>query len=110
MNLGAGLGNHRMARFAYRWAVREVSSKETRREFEEIVGHLAAEDPALARPVRMIPRRVLLTVLAVAGALAWASLSVLMVVWGPAGIVVTCLAVAVTAGWGMYRHRRRNAA
>lgn len=87
-----------------------MSSKETRREFEEIVGHLAAEDPSLARPVRMIPRRVLLTVLAVVGALGWAVLSVLMVVWGATGVVVTCLTVAVTAGWGMYRHRRRNTA
>lgn len=87
-----------------------MSSKETRREFEEIVGHLAAEDPSLARPVRMVPRRVLLSVQAVAGALVWALLSVLMVVWGATGVVVTCLAVAVAAGWGMYRQRRRNTA
>jgi hypothetical protein len=87
-----------------------VSSKETRREFEEIVGHLAAEDPSLARPVRMVPRRVRLSVQAVAGALLWAVLSVLMVVWGATGVVVTCLNVAVIAGWGMYRHRQRNTA
>lgn len=87
----------------------KLSSKETRREFEEIVGHLTAENPSLARPVRMIPRRVLRSVLAVAGALVWAGLSVLMVVWGTAGVVLTCLTVAVIAGWGIHRSRRPSA-
>jgi hypothetical protein len=87
-----------------------VSSRETRREFDEIVGHLAAEDPALARPVRMIPRRVMWLLLAVAGALVWAGLSVLMVVWGAAGVAVTCVVVAATAGWAVHRARRRDAA
>jgi hypothetical protein len=77
-----------------------VSARDTRKQFDDIVGHLAAEDPALARPVRMIPRRVLLTALAVAGALLWAGLSVLMVVWGAAGVVLTCVVVATAIAVG----------
>jgi hypothetical protein len=80
-----------------------MSARDTRKQFDDIVGRLAAEDPALARPVRMIPRRVLLAVLTVAGALIWAGLSVLMVVWGAAGVVLTCVVVATSIGVGMVR-------
>jgi fatty acid desaturase len=80
-----------------------MSARDTRKQFDDIVGHLAAEDPALARPVRMIPRRVLLTVLTVVGALIWAGLSVLMVVWGAAGVVLTCVVVATAIGVGVVR-------
>jgi hypothetical protein len=85
-----------------------MSDKDTRRQFDDIVGHLTAEDPTLARPIRMIPRRVLLSVLAVAGALIWAGLSVLMVVWGAAGVVLTCMTVALAVGVGMIRARRNR--
>lgn len=83
-----------------------MSTRDTRRQFEEIVGKLTAEDPSFARPVRMIPKRVLLTVLAVAGAVVWAGLSVLMVVWGTVGVVITCVTVAAAVGGGVHRHRR----
>ncbi|MEV0902767.1 DUF3040 domain-containing protein [Actinoplanes sp. NPDC049802] len=86
--------------------VSNVSARDTRREFDQIVGRLAAEDPSLARPVRMIPRRVMVTVLAIVGALVWGGLSVLMVVWGAAGVLLTCVAVAVAAGVGILRSRR----
>jgi hypothetical protein len=79
---------------------------DARREFDQIVGRLAAEDPSLARPVRMISRRVKLSMLAAVGALVWGGLSVLMVVWGAAGVVFTCTAVAVAAGVGVLRSRR----
>ncbi|WP_433796950.1 DUF3040 domain-containing protein [Actinoplanes sp. CA-252034] len=83
-----------------------MSTRDTRRQFEEIVGKLAAEDPSLARPVRMIPKRVLLSIVAIAGALVWAGLSVLMVVWGAVGVVITCLTVAAAVGLGIHRQRR----
>ncbi|MEV4282580.1 DUF3040 domain-containing protein [Actinoplanes xinjiangensis] len=83
-----------------------MSTRDTRRQFEEIVGKLAAEDPSLARPVRMVPKRVMLSVLAVVGALVWAGLSVLMVVWGAVGVAITCVTVAVAVGLGLYRRRR----
>jgi hypothetical protein len=83
-----------------------LSTRDTRRQFEEIVGKLAAEDPSLARPVRMIPKRVMLSIIAVVGALVWAGLSVLMVVWGAVGVAITCVTVAVAAGLGLYRRRR----
>lgn len=86
-----------------------MSARDTRKQFDDIVGRLAAEDPALARPVRMVPRRVLLTVLAVAAALIWAGLSVLMVVWGAAGVVLTCVVVATAIGVGVVRaHHYRD--
>jgi hypothetical protein len=84
-----------------------LSTKDTRREFDEIVGRLAAEEPSLARPVRMIPRRVVLTVQAAAGALVWAGLSILMVVWGAPGVLLAAVTVAVVAGFGVYRIRRQ---
>jgi hypothetical protein len=83
-----------------------LSTRDTRRQFEEIVGKLAAEDPSLARPVRMIPKRVMLSVLAVVGALVWAGLSVLMVVWGAVGVLITGVTVAAAVGVGLYRRRR----
>ncbi|MEU4161999.1 DUF3040 domain-containing protein [Actinoplanes sp. NPDC026670] len=83
-----------------------MSTRDTRRQFEEIVGKLAAEDPSLARPVRMIPKKVLMTVLAVVGAVVWAGLSILMVVWGAVGVAITCVTVAAALGWGVRRHRR----
>ncbi len=83
-----------------------MSTRDTRRQFEEIVGKLAAEDPSLARPVRMIPKRVMLSVLAVVGALVWAGLSVLMVVWGALGVLITGVTVAAAVGLGLYRRRR----
>ncbi|SDT27722.1 DUF3040 domain-containing protein [Actinoplanes derwentensis] len=87
-----------------------MSTRDTRREFEEIIGRLAAEDPGIARPVRMITRRVQIIILAVIGALVWAGLSVLMVVWGAAGVAVTCAAVLVTVGLGVWFTRRRDRA
>ncbi|MEU4420257.1 DUF3040 domain-containing protein [Actinoplanes sp. NPDC024001] len=82
-----------------------MSAKDTRREFDEIVGRLAAEEPSLARPVRMIPRRVMVTMWAVAGALVWAGLSILMVVWGAPGVVLTAATVAVVVGVAVQRGR-----
>ncbi|WP_436535579.1 DUF3040 domain-containing protein [Actinoplanes sp. HUAS TT8] len=82
-----------------------MSIRDTRREFDEIVGRLTEQDPSLARPMRVIPRRLALILLAVGGALLWAALSVLMVVWGAAGVLLTCVAVltAVTVGVAMQR-------
>lgn len=94
---------------ADRWGGEEVSTRDTRREFDQIVEHLAAEDPALARPVRMIPRRVLLLMLASVAALVWGGLSVLMVVWGAAGVLVTCVVVVVAFALVIHRSRRSRA-
>ena len=83
-----------------------MATRDTRREFDEIVGRLTADYPSLARPVRILPRRVLLTLLAVGGALLWGGLSVLMVVAGAVGVVITCVVVAVAMGVALYADRR----
>ncbi|WP_430788607.1 DUF3040 domain-containing protein [Actinoplanes sp. G11-F43] len=85
-----------------------MSTRDTRREFDEIVGRLAAEDPEMARPVRMLTRRVQIAILAVIGALVWAGLSVLMVAWGAAGVAITVVTVLVTVGAGIWFKRRRD--
>ena len=86
-----------------------MSGRDTRKEFEEIVGRLTITDPSLARSVRMISRRTMLTVLAVGGTLTWAGLSILMVVWGAAGVIVTCGVVASAAGLGILGYKRHVA-
>ncbi|MFF0373965.1 hypothetical protein [Actinoplanes missouriensis] len=72
-----------------------MSTKDTRREFDRIIGRLADEDPMFRAPRRL--SRELLVALCVLGGLVWAGLSVLMVVWGAAGVVVTCLTVVAFA-------------
>jgi hypothetical protein len=81
-----------------------MSTKDTRREFDQIVGRLAAADPKFAAPRELT--RQLLAVVAVVGALVWGGLSVLMVVWGAAGVAVTCVAV-VAFVLGVLRWNRR---
>ncbi|GAA1647994.1 DUF3040 domain-containing protein [Actinoplanes couchii] len=85
-----------------------MSTRDTRREFEEIVGRLAAEDPGIARPVRMLTRRVQVVILAVIGGLIWAGLSVAMVAWGAAGVALTCICVLAAVAFGVWFNRRRN--
>lgn len=82
-----------------------MSPRDTRREFDEIVGRLTEEHPSLAKPVRFIPRRVALILLSVGGALLWAALSVLMVIWGAVGVLITCLVVAAAVVVGLVVHR-----
>jgi hypothetical protein len=83
-----------------------MATRDTRREFDEIVGRLTADYPSLARPVHRLPRRAMLTLLAVGGGLLWAGLSVLMVVTGAVGVVITCVVVAVAMGIALYADRR----
>lgn len=72
-----------------------MGTEDKRRQFDDIVAHLTAEDPSLARlPRRRWPRPVLITVLAL-GAVAWGLLSVSMVAWGARGVVLTCGCVAL---------------
>lgn len=84
-----------------------MATRDTRREFDEIVGRLTADYPSLAKPVRRLPRRVMLIVLAVVGGLLWAGLSVLMVVAGAVGVLITCLTVAVVLAVAVTLERRR---
>ncbi|MEU4695313.1 DUF3040 domain-containing protein [Actinoplanes sp. NPDC023714] len=72
-----------------------MSTKDTRREFDRIIGRLAAEDPKFAAP-RTLSRQMLVA-LAVVGGLVWGGLSVLMVVWGAAGVALTCAVVVAVA-------------
>ncbi|MBB2940398.1 hypothetical protein FB565_000102 [Actinoplanes lutulentus] len=81
-----------------------MSTKDTRREFDRIIGRLAADDPKFAEP-RTLTRQ-LLVALSVVGGLVWAGLSILMVVWGAAGVIVTCVAV-VAFILGVLRWNRR---
>ncbi len=84
-----------------------VATGDTRREFDQIVARLTADDPSLATPRRHLPTRVTLTILAVVGALVWAGLCVLMVVWGAAGVALTCLAVVAAAATAAHLTRHR---
>jgi len=71
-----------------------MGTEDKRRQFDDIVAHLTAEDPALARlPRRRWPRPVLITAL-VTGGLLWGLLSVSMVAWGARGVALTCGCVA----------------
>jgi hypothetical protein len=69
-----------------------MGTNDKQRQFDQIVARLTADYPSLARrPGRS--RRFLITA-AVGGGLLWGLLSVAMVAWGAAGVVLTC-AVAV---------------
>ncbi|MEU4426509.1 hypothetical protein AB0F81_38295 [Actinoplanes sp. NPDC024001] len=86
-----------------------MATRDTRREFDEIVGRLTADYPSLTRPVRLLPRRVVLILLAVGGGLLWAGLNVLMVVTGTVGVIITCAVVGVVLAVALHReHRRRR--
>ncbi|MBG0565874.1 hypothetical protein [Actinoplanes aureus] len=85
-----------------------MATRDTRREFDEIVGRLTADYPSLTRPVRVLPRRVVRILLAVGGGLLWAGLSVLMVVAGTVGVVITCLIVGAVLAVALTTARRRR--
>ncbi|MFG1605248.1 hypothetical protein [Actinoplanes sp. NPDC049265] len=73
-------------------------------QFDEIVARLVADYPSLAgrRPWSRRTR----IVLGVAGGVGWGFLSVAMVAWGAAGVVLTCAVVGAVAAAGVYRRRR----
>ena len=85
-----------------------MGTEDKRRQFDEIVAHLTAEHPSLARiPRPRWPRSVLILVLVVGG-LTWGLLSVSMVAWGWKGVALTCTVVACTlavAALDTYRRR-----
>jgi hypothetical protein len=71
-----------------------MGTNETHRQFDDIVTHLTEAYPSLAgRPRRS--RKFLITA-AVVGGLLWGLLSVAMVAWGAAGVVLTCVVAALT--------------
>ena len=85
-----------------------MGTEDRQRQFDQIVARLTADYPSLARRRRW-PRHVLVTA-GVLGGLVWALLSVAMVAWGAAGVVLTCAVVALTAAvfaLDAYRHRGR---
>ena len=85
-----------------------MGTEDKRRQFDEIVAHLTAEDPSLGHAVRRRwPRSVLIAVL-VCGGLGWALLNVAMVAWGAKGVLLTVACVALAAIAGLVdAHRRR---
>ena len=84
-----------------------MGPKDTHRQFDDIVAHLTADYPSLAGRRRW-SRRVLI-VAAVTGGLLWGLLSVAMVAWGAAGVVLACVTVAVAGtGAALDVHRRRR--
>jgi len=83
-----------------------MATNDRQRQFDQIVAHLTSDYPSLADR-RHRPRKILIATAVVAGVV-WALLSVAMVAWGAAGVVLTCLIVASTgAGFAVdaYRHR-----
>jgi len=84
-----------------------MGTDDKQRQFDQIVARLTADYPSLAGRGRP-PRRVLITA-AVVGGLVWGLLSVAMVAWGAAGIVLTCAVVAIIgAGVAADAYRRRR--
>lgn len=83
-----------------------MGTNDKQRQFEQIVARLTADYPSL-RERRRPSRRVLITI-AVVGALGWGLLSVAMVAWGAAGVLLTCGLVAIIgAGVAIDAYRRR---
>jgi hypothetical protein len=84
-----------------------MGTNDRQRQFDQIVAHLRADYPSLAGRQRW-SRRVL-TAAAVIGGIVWGLLSVAMVVWGAAGVVLTCSVVALTGvAIVVDAHRRRG--
>jgi hypothetical protein len=85
-----------------------MATEGTHQEFEQIVGHLTTDYPALGRePGRPWSRPVLIAVLVV-GPVGWGLLSIAMVAWGWRGIALTGGVVAVAAlAAAVGAHRRR---
>lgn len=85
-----------------------MGTEDKRREFDEIVGRLTADYPSLGRPPgQRWPRSVRIAA-AVAAAVVWGLLSVAMVAWGRAGVVLTIVVVALAAGAVVVDTRRRR--
>ncbi|MFI7546835.1 hypothetical protein [Actinoplanes sp. NPDC049599] len=84
-----------------------MGTNDKQRQFDQIVARLTADYPSLARrPGRS--RRFLITA-AVGGGLLWGLLSVAMVAWGAAGVVLTCAVVTVVgAGLAIDAYRQRR--
>jgi hypothetical protein len=85
-----------------------MGTDDKQRQFDQIVAQLTQDYPSLAGGRRW-SRRVL-TGAAVIGGLLWGLLSVAMVAWGAAGVVLTCAVVAITVGAATvdaYRQRNR---
>jgi hypothetical protein len=85
-----------------------MGTNDRQRQFEQIVAHLTADYPSLAGGRRWSRR--MLVAAAVVGGIAWGLLSVAMVAWGAAGVVLTCAVVAVVGAAlaaDAYRHRDR---
>jgi hypothetical protein len=70
-----------------------MGTNDRQRQFDQIVAGLTADYPSLAGRRRW-SRRVVTTA-AVVGGVAWGLLSVAMVAWGAAGVLLTCAVVAV---------------
>ena len=85
-----------------------MGTDDKQRQFDQIVAQLTQDYPSLAGGRRW-SRRVLIGA-AVIGGLLWGLLSVAMVAWGAAGVVLTCVVVALTIGAAAvdsYRQRNR---
>jgi fatty acid desaturase len=83
-----------------------MGTNDRQHQFEQIVAQLRADYPSLSGR-RHRPRRVIITA-AVLGGVLWGLLSVAMVAWGAAGVLLTCAVVALTATAltvDAYRHR-----
>jgi hypothetical protein len=84
-----------------------MGTNDKARQFDQIVARLTEDYPSLAGRRRW-SRRTLVTT-AVLGGLVWGLLSVAMVAWGAAGIVLTCaLAGIIGAGAAVDAYRRRR--
>ncbi|WP_305785581.1 DUF3040 domain-containing protein [Symbioplanes lichenis] len=88
-----------------------MAAKDQRRQFEDIVARLTADDPDFAETMRA-GRSSLSTAarvtLAVAGAIVWGLLSVLMVAWRTPGVILTIAVVLVTLAVAITRERRNQ--
>ncbi|MEV6349669.1 hypothetical protein [Actinoplanes sp. NPDC051851] len=83
-----------------------MGTDDKQRQFDEIVARLRTDYPSL-RPRRSWSRGARIAV-AVVGGLTWGLLSVAMVAWGAAGVVLTLAVAVVAAALAVAAHRLRR--
>jgi hypothetical protein len=89
-----------------------MGTRDEQHKFDEIVAGLTAEHPGLGNPPISARSRRMRASLSVLAAVTWAGLSILMVVWGWTGVLITVAVIAgvLAAAYARRRGRHRSVA